>query len=487
MRPHRWIRFRLLVLMFLEYFVWGAWSVQISSYMNGSLGFSGRQIGWIFAASALGAIVSPIFVGYVADRYFPTERVFGVLHAASAACLFLAATASAFPALMTVIVIQALCFMPTLPLANNLAFRNIDDTDKFPRIIVGGTVGWVVAGLTVGFYFGGGTGTFFYFAAGAEAVLALYSFALPHTPPRGKEGSDQDVLGLATAKLLKRPAFLIFVIAIPLATISSTFYTTWMNAFLSETRFPRPTALMTLSQISGAVVLIFLPWFIAQIGMKKVLVIGMVVYAIRYLLFASTEPVAVVSGLLLHGFSYDFVVIGASIYAARVVPPSMSARAQSFIALLIFGFGSFAGAQMAGWAGHMYRPQTVLAWQQDAAGAERVLRVPLPAWNAADNVHASLPRLLGATNDQITLRLLDNLPENGLTIQLNGRKRYSKRDLVTAFKDADRDGDGIVTSAEWQRLQGHAWPGVWIWGAAVALLAGLLFWFGGREPQGVME
>ncbi|MCL4402054.1 MAG: MFS transporter [Acidobacteria bacterium] len=356
MTGSRFVFLRLSALMFLEFFTWGAWIVPISSYMNATLGFSGTQIGWICAASGLGALGSPLFIGYVADRYFATERILGALHFAGAVCLFLAAGQTTFPSLMTLIVLDALCFMPTLPLANNMAFRNIADADRYPRIAVGGNVGWVVSGLLVGIFLGEKTGGFFYFAAAAEAVLAAYCFTLPHTPPKRAEAAPRDVFGLSAAKLLRQPAFLVFAIAIPLVTISKTFYTTWTNAFLSEIRMPKPTAVMTLAQISEVIAMILMPWFIAKIGLKRVLAFGMAAFAVRYFAFATMHAGAVIGGLLLHGFSYGFVVAGASIYAARVAPPGMSARAQSFIALLIFGIGMFAGAQVAGFTGQQYQP-----------------------------------------------------------------------------------------------------------------------------------
>ena len=350
---------RLLILMFLEFFVWGAWIVPISSYMNSTLALTGTQIGWICGASALGALVSPLFLGYVADRFFATERILAALHMAGAICLCLAPHVTTFPALMTVIVIDALCYMPTLPLCNNLVFRHIDKSERFSWFMIGGTTGWIVAGLVVGFLFGEKDGAFFYLAAGAQAVLALYCLTLPHTPPKGTGREGRDIFGLTAVKLLKDPAFLVFAAAIPMVTIAKTFYTTWTNAFLAEIMMPRPTALMTLCQISELLTMIVLPWLITKIGLKRVLMIGMAVWAVRFFAFGSMKGSAVIAGLLLHGFSYGLVVTGASIYAARLVPPAMSARAQSFISMLIFGVGMFLGAQIAGFTGDVYRIEGV--------------------------------------------------------------------------------------------------------------------------------
>ncbi len=386
--PSSWpTRLRLWTLMFLEYFVWGAWSVPISSYMNGTLGLSGTQIGWISGTAPLGALLGPLVGGYLADRFFASERILAALHLVGAVSLFLAARQTAFPGLLPAMAIAAFCFMPTLPLVNNVTLRQIGNPNQFPRIVVGGTIGWIAAGLAVGFLLGESTGAFFKLAAGAEAVLAVYSLTLPHTPPLGARPCAHVQGGHSAAGLLKRPAILVFVLSIPLAMISAGFYFTWTNAFLSETGMPRPTALMTLSQVSGFAVLIFLPWFIGKLGMKTVIVLGMAAWAVRYLLFAASGLPAVVAALLLHGFAYDFVVVGASIFVARMVPPDLSARAQSFVTLLVFGVGLFSGAQVAGLTGHAYYAATRL----------------------------------------------------------------------------------------------HAWPQIWIWGAALASAATMLFWLGGRE------
>jgi len=476
---------RLLALMFLEFFIWGAWIVPISSYMNTTLGFSGTQIGWICGASALGALISPVFVGYFADRFFSTERILAVLHFAGAACLCLAARQTTFPGMMTVIVIDALCFMPTLPLVNNLVFRHIGKSERFSWVVIGGSIGWIVAGLVVGFLFGEKTATFFYLAAGAEVLLALYCFTLPHTPPKGRDAKGQDVFGLTAAKLLKDPAFLVFAVAIPLVTISKTFYTTWTNAFLTEIMFPRPTAVMTLSQISELLTMIILPWFIAKIGLKRVLMVGMAVWAVRFFAFGTMNVVAVIAGLLLHGFSYGFVVTGASIYAERLVPPGMSARAQSFIALLIFGIGMFFGAQVAGFTGQRYQAGGIVAIRQTPDGEKKQVHVQLPAWSVPSAENGNLPQVLGASDDKLSIALIEKLPESGITIRHAGDMLFTREDLIAAFKKADRNGDGIVGKSEWERIRMHAWPQIWGWGASLAILACLLFWFGGKDPQPV--
>lgn len=471
--------------MFLEFFIWGAWIVPISSYMNATLGFSGTQIGWICGASALGALVSPVFVGYFADRFFSTERILGVLHFAGAVCLCLAARQTTFPALMTVIVIDALCFMPTLPLVNNLVFRHIGKSERFSWVMIGATMGWIVAGLVVGFLFGEKNGMFFYLAAGVETFQALYCFTLPHTPPKGSDAKGQDVFGLTAVKLLKDPAFLVFAAAIPLVTISKTFYTTWTNAFLTEIMLPKPTALMTLCQISELLTMIILPWFITKIGLKRVLMVGMAVWAIRFFAFGTMNVVAVIAGLLLHGFSYGFVVTGASIYAERLVPPGMSARAQSFIALLIFGIGMFFGAQVAGFTGQAYKAKGITTIRQAANGAVQHVQVSLPAWNSPSAGKEILPQVLGAPDDRLTLALIENLPESGIAIWNAGNLLYARKDLIAAFKEADRDGNGIVEKSEWEKIRMHAWPQIWGWGASLAILACLLFWIGGKDPQPV--
>ncbi len=487
MQRHTIVNFRLLVLTFLEYFVWGAWIVPISSYMNGNLGFSGTEIGWICGASALGALVSPLFVGYVADRYVATEKMLAILHLLGALCLYLAVRFHDFPGLMTLVVIDALFFMPTLSLVNNLVFRHLDDATRFPRIVVGGDLGWITAGLIVGFVLGERSGSFFLLASAAEAVLALYCLTLPYTPPKGGTQSAREKLGLSAVSLLKERAFLVFAIAIPLVTISKTYYTTWTNAFLAEISIPKPAAMMTLSQLSELGTMIVMPWIISKVGLKNILMLGMMAWTARYLLFAAMHPVAVVAGLLLHGFSYGFVVTGSSMYAARVAPPGMSARAQSFVTLLILGIGMFAGAQVAGYTGQSYQAVTISVARPANPGGYEQARASLPEWNdlvSSTAIRGTPANPMARREEWVSVPATVASPERMIPMGAQG-VRYASSELKAALQKADRDADGSVSRDDWERLRIHAWPQIWTWAGGIAVLACLLFWIGGCEPKPV--
>jgi len=507
------IRLRLLAMMFLEFFVWASWYVPIGGYMNSTLHFTGGQIGWIYTTTALGAIIAPLFVGFVADRFFPTQIVLGVLHLVGAVCLLLAAQVTSFGPLMALLLVNCLCFMPTLGLANSLGLRNIDDRDKFSWIAVGGTIGWIVSGLVVDFILGGAAKpNFFYLAAVAGLLMGLYCFSLPHTPPKGKE-SGGDVLGLGAVKLLTDPGFLIFALSVFLICIPLTFYFTWMNAFLVETDRPRPTALMTLGQCSEIIVMLIMPWFISQIGLKNVLLIGMTAWLVRYLLFATMSFPLIILGLLLHGFCYCFVFVASFIYADRKAPPGLSASVQSFLAFLMWGVGMFIGAKLAGWTGDYYGPTTVAATVQKGTEApSQEDKTPLPKWNqmlqAQKPVELALEKILQRENVRPgtklimldaggpkialleKLNILWYLPAEGYTVekkdaqgQLLEKTVYPQKELLAVFQKADANQDGVVTYAEWQTVANHHWPPIWLWPALLAVVVGVLFWFGGQDAQ----
>ena len=198
------VRTKLSVMMFLQYAIWGSWAVSMGGYLDGTLGFSGSQIGAIYATTAIAAMISPLYMGYLADRLFATEKMIGVLHLIGAGLLGAAAVTTHFETLRAIMVVYAICYMPTLALTNSISFANMSNPEKeFPGIRVMGTWGWIVAGLVVGFVFANdkfakslpesmahGNAPIF-LAAGLSALLGLFSFSLPHTPPRGKSSGNR--------------------------------------------------------------------------------------------------------------------------------------------------------------------------------------------------------------------------------------------------------------------------------------------------------
>lgn len=357
------MRVRLSVMMFIQFGLWAAWYMSISGYMEKTLEFTGGQISWVMATTALGAMISPLFVGFIADRYFSTEKVLAVLHLAGGLCLLLASTQTSFPLLFALLLLNGLCFMPTLALVNSVAFRNLDDPDKFSYIAVWGTIGWIVAVILVGQVLGGATEKNFFFLAGGGAIaMALYSLSLPHTPPKGAEAGG-DVLGLGALRLLGRPSFLVFALCAFMISVPLSFYFVWMTPFLLDTQNLAPaTTLTSISQFSEIFIMFLLPWFIPRIGLKKVLVIGMAAWAARYLLFSLSFFPLTILGLLLHGFCYVFVFVAAFIYVNKVAPRELSASAQSFLAFLMWGVGMFIGTKLAGYVGDMYKTVDGRQW-----------------------------------------------------------------------------------------------------------------------------
>ncbi len=504
-----YIRSRLSVMMFLEFMLWASWYVPIGGYMNGVLHFDGWQIGLIMATTAIGAIVSPMFVGYVADRLFATERILAVLHLLGGACLLLSSRATTFPALFALLIINALCFMPTMALCNSLSFRNIDDPNRFSRIAVWGTIGWICSGWTVDLLLGGAeSGRFFFLAGGGAIAMGLYCLTLPHTPPKGAESGSGDVMGLEAIKLFLDPSFLVFALCAFLISIPLSFYFVWGHAFLTETNRPVPTLLMTLSQFSEIVVMIIMPWFIGRYGLKTVLTIGMSAWAVRYVFFATGSFPLVILGLLVHGFCYCFVFVAAFIYVSKKAPTEISASAQSLIGLLMWGVGMLVGTQLAGMTGGHYAPPTIVAERQIELPEKRqetLAAATLPQWppvnemaesreaalaGQAGETSATEPMLLDSDRPVVvigSLKVRGEVGKEGLVEtkmkggQIVEKTVYPREKLLAAFKEADRNQDNLLTHDEWQDYRMHNWPPIWLWPGLLAALVAAVFGFGGRD------
>jgi len=348
-------RIKLSILMFLEYFVWGTWYVTMGPYLNETLKFSGAQIGLAYGATALAAIVSPFFVGMVADRFFATEKIMAVLHLIGAVLLFYVTTLADFSSFYPVLLIYTLCYMPTLALANSLSFRQMTDPGKeFPGVRVLGTIGWIVAGVVISILGFGKTAGMFQTAAVASALLGLYSFALPHTPPLKTGGAltMRDILGLDALALMKERSFAIFVLGSFLICIPLQFYYGLAGTFLSEIGVANVESKMTLGQVSEIGFMLLMPFFFVRLGVKWMLIVGMIAWTLRYTLFAMGDAGAgmwmLYIGILLHGICYDFFFVTGQIYVDKKAPPQLRGAAQGFIAFVTLGLGMFIGSLVFG-------------------------------------------------------------------------------------------------------------------------------------------
>jgi nucleoside transporter len=380
------IRVKLSAMMFLQYFIWGAWFVTLGTYLGTTLQFTGPQIGAAYGAMAIGAIAAPFFVGMIADRFFATQKILALLHLLGAVLLYWASTEGVFGTVYPLLIGYAICYAPTLALTNSLAFDNMGDPAKeFPLVRVLGTIGWIVAGQVIGQLGLEPTAVPMQIAAGASVALGFFCLLLPHTPPHaaGKPLNLRDVLGLDALSLMRDRSFATFVIGSFLLCIPLQFYYAFTNLFLNEIGMAAPASKMTLGQMSEILFMVLLPMFLIRFGTKNILLLGMAAWAARYLLFADGNTGAAAwmlyAGILLHGVCYDFFFVTGQIYVDQRAGQKIRAAAQGFITLITQGVGYLIGSYASGVVVQQFvRPgghDWHAIWLRPAVGAAVILVV----------------------------------------------------------------------------------------------------------------
>lgn len=359
------IKLQLSLMMFLQFFIWGGWFVTLGTFLGNNLNASGGQIAMAFSTQSWGAIIAPVFIGLIADRYINAEKILGVLHLLGSGLLFLMSQTVDFSVFYPYVFGYMLLYMPTLALVNSVSFNQMKDTAaEFPFIRTFGTVGWIFSGIVISYVFGwdaqesiraGALSNTFKMVALASLLLGIFSFSLPKTPPFGndqKSFSLKNTLGWDALKLLSDRNFLLFFIASVLICIPLAFYYQQANPFLVELGMDNPTAKMSLGQVSEVLFMIILPVFFVRFGFKNTILVGMMAWVIRYMLFAygdvGEKTFMLIIGILLHGICYDFFFVLGQIYTDFKAGEKVKSAAQGLITLATYGVGMLIGFWIAG-------------------------------------------------------------------------------------------------------------------------------------------
>ncbi len=356
--------------MLLEYFIWGAWYVTMGTYMSIFLESTGVQIGAAYSALAIATMISPFFIGMIADRFFAAQKIMGFLHLIGGVLLVLATKVTGNTTFYWVILFYSLLYMPTIALSNSIAFHQMTDPGKqFPWIRVFGTLGWILAGLMIGFLDIERTSSTFYMAAVISICLGIFSFILPNTPPKGQDSkvTFAGILGKDAFVLFKDKPYIIFFIAAILVCIPLSFYYGFANLFLNEEGMENAASKMILGQISEAIYILAIPFLFNRIGVKRILIIGMVAWILRYFFFAYGNVEAnlwmLYAGIILHGICYDFFFVTGYMYTENKAGEKIKNAAQGLFTFATYGVGMFIGTWFSGFVTDHYTVDDEHLWK----------------------------------------------------------------------------------------------------------------------------
>lgn len=388
------LKAQLSVFMFLQYFIWGSWYVSMGAYLAKTLKFGGQEIGAAYGAFAIGSMISPFFVGLVADRYFASEKLLGALGLLGGVLICLLPQVTEFGPFYLLLILYCASFAPTLALGNSLSLHHLQDAKRdFPRVKILSAVGWIAGGVTVSLLGAEQSSAQFYLAGGLSVAFGLFAFTLPHTPPKkvGRDVSLGEILGLDALALLKKRSFAVFVACMFLICIPLYFYFVNMAIYLTQLGWSDIAAKMTLAQVSDVVFLFLLPVMLKRFGYKATIAVGILAWCARYGFLAGSadataavQPALIFAAILLHGVCYDFLFIAGQLYVDGEANERMRGAAQGFIAFILWGVGAFVGTMLAGWVMARHKlPEAVSTvehdwqgiWLQPALGATAVLVV----------------------------------------------------------------------------------------------------------------
>lgn len=345
---------RLSIMMFIQFFVWGAWFVTLGQCLgeNGLTDFGGDAYG----SAPIAAIIAPLFLGLIADRFFSSERVMGLLFLIGGGMMWAAyefAVQGNGRMMVFLFIGHMLCYMPTLGLSNTIAFTNIKDQNEFPKIRVWGTIGWIVAGLVIGFLGWSASLRILQVASVSSMVMGLYSFSLPHTPPpaRDQKLSLRTLFMVDALQLLMRPAFFVFILCSTLICIPLAYYYGITSMYLANAGFVAPASSMTIGQMSEILFMLLIPFCFRRLGVKNMILIGMLAWVARYALFALGAPEQVAwmlfAAIALHGVCYDFFFVTGFMYTDKTASERIRGQAQSMLVFFTQGVGMYFGFKVA--------------------------------------------------------------------------------------------------------------------------------------------
>ncbi|MCH5684849.1 nucleoside permease [Niabella sp. W65] len=366
------IRVQLSFMMFLEFFIWGAWFVTLGTFLAKNLNATEFEKANVFSTQSWGAIIAPFIIGLIADRFFNAEKILGILHLIGAALMYMMFKSENTAVFYPYVLSYMILYMPTLALVNSVSFRQMQNPEKeFPSIRIFGTIGWILAGVIISYVFhwdneqnnttNDTLRNTFLMASIASLVLGLFSFTLPKTPPKkaGQGASISQILGLDALRLLKDKNFLVFFISSILICIPLAFYYANANVFLTDVGLENPTAKMAIGQVSEVLFLLLIPFLFKRFGFKNTILIGMLAWAVRYLLFAYGNAgelsFMLILGIALHGICYDFFFVSGQIYTDAKAGERYKSSAQGLITLATYGIGQLIGFWVAGYIGNKYK------------------------------------------------------------------------------------------------------------------------------------